>query len=303
MVPNPVRVLLVDDDEDEYVLTREMLSEIEGVDFSLDWESTFETGLRAIEARRHDVYLLDYHLGAQTGLDLLREARIGGAQAPFILLTGQGDRTVDLEAMSIGAADFLLKGRIDPWQLERSIRYAIERARLQEELRALSLVDELTGLYNRRGFFTLAGQQLRLARRMQNSIHILFVDVDNLKAINDKLGHAQGDKALIEIAEILQETFRESDIVARFGGDEFVVLTIGPASEGEEAPVARLEERIRSYNNLPDRPYDLSVSTGIVRCETGSAHALDALLAQADELMYQQKLRKRNTPPPQSDEG
>lgn len=132
----PIRVLLIDDDEDEFHLTRQLLDEVEGQRFCLDWVSRYEEGLEAIGRNAHDVYLLDYRLGARTGLELLREAIARGAQAPFILLTGKGDRDVDLEAMKAGAADYVVKG----WNsalMERSIRYAIERKRAEDALRAM----------------------------------------------------------------------------------------------------------------------------------------------------------------------
>lgn len=129
-----VRVLLVDDDEDDYVVTRDLLADIEGELFELTWHPTYDTGLEAIGRAEHDVYLLDYRLGERTGLELLREAIERGCKAPLILLTGQGDREVDLEAMRTGAADYLVKGRIDSALIERSIRYAIERNQAEREI-------------------------------------------------------------------------------------------------------------------------------------------------------------------------
>lgn len=132
--PGTIRVLLIEDDADDYILTRDLLAEVEGTGFRLDWEASYEGGLEAIARAEHDVYLLDYGLGARTGLELLREAVQTGSRAPLILLTGLGDRDVDVEAMRAGAADFLTKGRIDSAVLERSIRYAIERKQMHEEL-------------------------------------------------------------------------------------------------------------------------------------------------------------------------
>jgi diguanylate cyclase (GGDEF)-like protein/PAS domain S-box-containing protein len=131
----PVKVLLIDDDEDQYVLTRALLTEIERDRYRLDWEPGYDAALAAIRAQAHDVYLLDYYLGARNGLELLREAVGGGCRAPIIMLTGLNDRDVDLEAMKVGAADYLNKGRLDEGLLERSIRYALERARTLEALR------------------------------------------------------------------------------------------------------------------------------------------------------------------------
>ena len=122
-----IKILLVDDDDDDHVITRNLLSEIEGWHFDLEWVDTYDAALERIRQQEHDVYLLDYRLGARTGLDLLRESLGLGCEAPMILLTGQGDREVDMEAMKAGAQDYLNKNNMNSTSLERSIRYAIER--------------------------------------------------------------------------------------------------------------------------------------------------------------------------------
>ena len=129
------RILLVDDDEDDAILSRALLSSITGFRYTADWISRYEDALASIMRNEHDVYLLDYRLGAQTGLDLLREAVNNGSRAPFIILTGQGDHDIDLEAMQVGASDYLVKGKIDAPLLERSIRYAIGRKKAENAAR------------------------------------------------------------------------------------------------------------------------------------------------------------------------
>lgn len=129
------RVLLVDDDEDDYIVTRDLLADIPGQPYSLDWEDTYESGLEAIKQQVHDVYLLDYRLGAHTGLELLEVARQNGFVAPLILLTGQGDKEIDEAAMVAGAADYLVKDKLDAPLLERSIRYSLAQAKTMEALR------------------------------------------------------------------------------------------------------------------------------------------------------------------------
>ena len=126
-----LKVLLVDDDEDDYVITRGLLKEIPAYHVELDWTQDFNEALDQISVHEHGMYLVDYRLGARTGLELLSEAIEGGCRDPIILLTGQGDREVDLEAMKAGAADYLDKGRLDIDILDRAIRYSIERRRAE----------------------------------------------------------------------------------------------------------------------------------------------------------------------------
>src|ERR1043166_686215 len=130
----PLKILLIDDDEDDYVATRRLLAQIKELKFILEWAATYEEALEAVRRQVHDVYLLDYRLGERNGLDFLGEVQAYGCTAPVIILTGQGDHDVDLEAMRAGAADFLVKGQTSAAQLERSLRYAIVQHRLQGAL-------------------------------------------------------------------------------------------------------------------------------------------------------------------------
>jgi diguanylate cyclase (GGDEF)-like protein len=169
-----------------------------------------------------------------------------------------------------------------------------ERKRIEEELYALSVKDELTGLYNRRGFFTLIEQQLRLADRLKRRIFMLYADLDNLKAINDTYGHQEGDLALIEIAKILRNTFRESDIIARIGGDEFVAIPVGITGETNEIITARISKNLEIHNGERKRSYSLSLSFGLIFYNPMSPCSIDELLAQVDKLMYDQKKQRQS---------
>jgi diguanylate cyclase (GGDEF)-like protein len=168
-----------------------------------------------------------------------------------------------------------------------------ERVRMEETLRTLALVDELTGLYNRRGFLTLGEQQLKMANRTKMRMALLFADMDGLKKINDAFGHSEGDRALIETAGILTESFRESDIVARIAGDEFVVMAVETNTLPGDILTARLQENLEIHNAREDREYKLSLSVGLARYDPDHPISIDELLAKADRDMYEQKGKQK----------
>ena len=170
-----------------------------------------------------------------------------------------------------------------------------ERRRVEKALRALLIVDDLTGLYNRRGFLTLSQQQLKTANRMKIRMSLLFADFDDLKRINDTLGHQEGDRALIKIANVLKETFRESDIIARIGGDEFVVLAIEADGANTEILTTRLQENLETRNANGGLRYRLSLSVGTARYDPERPCSIHELLVRADRLMYEQKQNNRKS--------
>ena len=166
-----------------------------------------------------------------------------------------------------------------------------ERKFLEEKVRTISVTDELTDLYNRRGFFTLAEQQARLALRTGEKLALFFIDLDRMKWINDTMGHLEGDKVLVAVARILKDTFRESDIIGRMGGDEFAVLAIG-ASE-TKAMKSRLRANVEKFNRRNDTEHPISISVGLARCEREGFCSFETLLAEADSAMYEEKRRKK----------
>lgn len=169
-----------------------------------------------------------------------------------------------------------------------------ERSRQEEKLRSMSLVDELTGLFNRRGFLTLAEQQIKQARRAKSELLIYFADLDGLKPINDLLGHTEGDRALQDTAAVLRAAFRESDVIARLGGDEFAVLAPGAPGLDPATLVERLQHHVDARNAAGDRRFRLSVSVGLVRhLPCASLLTVGELLVRADAAMYAVKRARR----------
>jgi diguanylate cyclase (GGDEF)-like protein/PAS domain S-box-containing protein len=175
----------------------------------------------------------------------------------------------------------------------RSIWRDITKRKEQAELiRALSITDQLTGLYNRRGFMTLAEQQLRVAERTKNGLLLLYADLDGLKQINDTLGHKSGDEAIVETAQVLKEVFRKMDIIARMGGDEFAILAPEVSLEYSDMITNRLQDQLLIRSSPAGRNYHLSLSIGMIFHDPSTITSLDELISRADSLMYEQKRHK-----------
>jgi len=180
------------------------------------------------------------------------------------------------------------------WRLVDSAERRLEKA--DQEAQARAITDHLTGLYNRRGFLTLADQQLKVAKRSGNVIFLLYADMDDLKGINDNLGHSAGDAAIVEAANVLREVFREADIVGRLGGDEFAVLALGGIATDPDMLKRRLQHGIDERNGMENRAYRLSMSVGIARNDPADSSSVEDLISFADASMYREKNSKRHRP-------
>jgi two-component system cell cycle response regulator len=242
-------------------------------------------------------------IGKKKFSDLITPKNLSSFQQNFRRFKKQGFlRNLELEIIRKDGAMFPVllnaSGSYDSqghYMMTRSIMFDItERKRMEETLKSLSLIDDLTGLYNRRGFFALAEQGLKTAQRMGTEVLVFFADLDGMKRINDTFGHQEGDQALIDISHILKETFRESDIIARIGGDEFVILAMNNIENSAEILTNRLEKVLSDHDLQRKHPYKLSMSLGIVNFNPQSPCSLDDLLAQADKMMYENK-QKRQT--------
>lgn len=289
------KILLIEDNPGDARLIKETLEEAIPAQFEITNVQRLAGALKRLKVEKFDVILLDLMLPDGTGLDTFIMAYAQSPEVPIIVLTGLDSEELAAQAMRRGAQDYLVKGQIDGNLLARSIRYAVERHQLQLEIRSLSLVDDLTGLYNRRGFLTLAEQHLKLAHRMNKEFLLAFADLDGLKEINDTFGHHEGDSALKKTAEILKETFRSSDIIARIGGDEFAIVLTESRKESAEIIAVRLQTNIEACNMKEGLKYKISVSIGVVCYDCQSPCSIDELLGKADKLMYTHKQSKKNS--------
>ena len=258
-----ISVLLIDDDEDDCQLTRIALESIEASNYRLDCVSDYDGGLTAMTRGEHDVYLVDYHLGPDSGVELTRQAIALGCAKPIIILTGQGDHEVDLAAMSAGASAYLVKGCIGAEALERTIRYAMERSNILAELRqnesALrrqASTDILTGVSNRRHLEERLQEEVALAHRHGYPFSLCMCDIDHFKLINDTHGHLAGDFILKTFGELLTAEIRLEDVpgrpraqgeASRYGGDEFCIMFPHTPAAQAFGAISRLRAAIAGF--------------------------------------------------------
>lgn len=289
-----IRILLVEDDREDVEFIREILKGEPGFPFELESIERLSAVPPLLAEKQFDIILLDLSLPDSSGLQTFITMNAEALEIPIVILTGLDNSTIAIEAVRRGAQDYLVKGQVDGKVLTRVIRYAVERNKMQMALRGLSLIDELTGLYNRRGFLKLADHYYRLAQRARRGLLLFYMDLDNFKEINDLYGHGVGDEALVKAADILRGTFRSSDIIARLGGDEFTVLTIDVTPTNQDTIIKKLEGNFNQFNAASGVPYKLSLSMGTAYFDPGSSHFfVEQLLDMADKALYAHKRKKR----------
>jgi len=289
-----ITVLLIEDDTDFQQLIEDVLRESgrEGVTYHVETAGRLKTALERLAQGGIDVIITDLGLpDSSERNETFKKLRSFAEFIPTIILTGLDDEDFAIDLVRQGAQDYLVKNFIRFPLLTRVIRYAIERHKIQDMLRAFSLTDELTGFYNRRGFLLLAEQQKKNAERQKKGFSVFFADLDGLKKINDTYGHEAGDAALIDIARIFKRVFRASDILTRLGGDEFAIIAIQCIEKEQAVLIDRLQAHLKAHNTRNERPYELGVSVGAVYFDplSPSPVSVKELLAAADKRLYEAK--------------
>jgi two-component system, cell cycle response regulator len=293
MTPSATKILLVEDNPGDARLLQEAFKEIPKMSFQLVLCQTLQQALDNLANDRPDVCLLDLGLPDAQGLQAVQGIHGVRPDLPIVVLTVLNDESVALESLREGAQDYLMKGKIDSSLLWRSLRYAMERQRVQLQLLNLSMIDDLTGLQNHRGFLALAKHHVLLAYRTGRPFLMAYIDLDHLKQINDTFGHQEGNRALVEVAEVLRDSFRHSDILARIGGDEFAALMLEAGKDTVNTILERVEQKLDSCNAAMGGRYKLSFSIGIAPGDLNRRLTVEQLLSEADALMYQNKKSKK----------
>jgi len=280
-------ILIVDDDEKLLDIFKTALL-LEG--YRCETAASVEYALELINKSPFDIVITDIKMHGATGFELTEKAKKIRPDMAVIIMTAYIEEFAYNGAIEVGASDFIKK----PFTVKELIA-RIQHVKRQEEIRALSFTDDLTGLYNRRGFFTMVEQQLKLFKRQKKGIYMLYADVDNLKEINDIFGHKEGDMALIDVANILRKNYREADIIARIGGDEFVVIPVETTGDNIDIISSRLQKSLKIHNAEKNYKYKLSITVGIAYYNPENPCSVDELLVRADKSMYEQKMHKKKS--------
>lgn len=284
----PLRVLVLEHRRAQAQRLCEDLEATPELSVALEWVDRLSAGLERLAAGDIDVTVLGLPMPDGSGLDSFRAVRDRAPEIPMIILADDDENHLAETALREGAQDYLLKPEVSHDALVRSLRHAMARQALIVELRQLAMLDELTGLHNRRGFIMLARQLLEAARRNGFGTSLVYMDINGLKAINDTLGHRKGDEVFIALAHRLRQTFRSSDVVARIGGDEFCALLVADGSRGD-APIRRLLEEPAIILFDDGSALTVSLSVGIANSEPSDDVAVEDLMHRADASMYEDK--------------
>jgi two-component system cell cycle response regulator len=289
------KVLLVEDNPGDARLVKEALSELAKPPLELVHCETLAKAVEFCSKNVPDAILLDLGLPDSQGLDTVRRIHAAANNAPIAVLTVRDEEELAVQALHEGAQDYLPKSQITGALLWRALRYAMERQHIQLELLNLSLIDELTGLNNRRGFLALGEHYVKLASRLESLFMVAFADLDGMKEINDAFGHQEGNRALVETANILRDSCRRSDILGRIGGDEFAILIVDADTMCGNVVHHRIQQKLHSRNASPSRRYPLSLSVGLIAAGVTQHADLERLLNEADAAMYNEKQSKKTT--------
>lgn len=295
-----IQVLLIEDNPADALLLREAVREDALSSFEFTIAESLVSGLEILRQSQFDVILLDLGLPDSQGLKSFETVHSTYPEKPVVVLSGSADQRLALDAVQSGAQDYLVKGPTG-WEIaSRAMRYAIERKRMEERLHHMATHDALTGLPNRQLFHDRLTHAIELSRRMSSGknekweLAVMLLDLDNFKSANDSYGHPQGDILLQSVTERLRNCVRESDTVARMGGDEFTLIFENVSGADDAGVLAR---KVLAVFNKPfplaGHEFKVTASIGISLYPRDGQDA-ETLLSHADIAMYRAK-RHKNT--------
>lgn len=288
-----IKVLLIEPDAEDAELVRSVLLDVEDAVYRLDWEADVAQGIAAWSRHAHDVCLLDWSAAdPEAGCDLLEAIRSHAVLTPVIVLTRGLARRADMAAMQAGASDYLAKGQLDSLGLERALRYAVERHRLlielssrHEQLRILAIRDPLTGTLNRRTFLEQLSGQVSAASRHQHPLTLALAEVQQLRSINERYGHAAADEVLRTVGHVVAEGLRTEDVVGRYDGSKLAMALPYTTSAQAEMALARLRAKLaqREFRALDHQTFTARIVVGLA--ELGPGWSVEQLTTAAERAL------------------
>lgn len=286
---NEFNVVVIEDDHADFIILESLLQASQRFRFKLTHVKSFQQAQQYLTEASHDIFLLDYFLGADTAIDFLKEATLLHIPQPVVVLTGADSGQIDDEVINLGAADFIPKNELSTSLLERTIHHAVEHKRAEINLERLAKRDPLTGLGNRLLFEEMLESSLARAERKNGKLAVLFLDLDRFKEINDSLGHPTGDLLLTLIADRIRKVIRNSDFAARIGGDEFTILVDEIHAYEDAVLVAnKLLEAIAPPTAIRGHELNISASIGIALYPENGKTPIK-LMQKADIALYEAK--------------
>ncbi|RJP78349.1 MAG: diguanylate cyclase [Desulfobacteraceae bacterium] len=295
-----ITLLSIEDMDDDYNKLKSVLSSFEPS--RLLRAKTFGQAFGLIQKEQIDLILLDYQLPSGNGIEFLLEMDVRNIEIPVVVITGQGDEMIASRVIQAGAYDYLPKSKLSAKPLSRIISNALEKFKLKQEVKQavnkmakMSVIDELTGLNNRRYLMEALVRETSRAERYHTDLTVCILDLDHFKEINDAHGHPAGDKMLKFIAALLKRTVRRNDIACRYGGEEFAVLfpdtSMDDAIQICERFRAQVENSSISHNHLE---ISVTVSIGLAKFSPLKKDSMESIINLADQAMYEAKSNGRN---------
>lgn len=289
MDPEISSIFIIDSGKENILLYRELLVH----SFEMTLSNALQEALEILSRKKFPIILLNLNLQDSRGLPTFEKIYAAAPHAAIIVVSESSNTELAFKVLKSGAEDFLLIGDLDRESLEKAIFYSIARQSLKEGLKSQTFTDELTSLYNRRGFMQVAEQHLNYAKRHEQGFNFFLMDLNHLKNINDTYGHLAGDLAIISAALTLQKSFRSSDIIGRIGGDEYAAIALDTREGAGPIIKEALEDAIEEFNLHRKHPFEVSFSIGYAYFNPKEKDSIQSLLEKADKMLYENKHLQR----------
>jgi len=287
-----IKVLLIEDNKDDIQAITSFLEQSKRLNAEIKTVDSIKKANTVMFYDKMDIILIDINVQGMKFEEVVESIDKNNLTIPHIVITDERDEDLGIEAVKKGAQDYLVRSELSERILRRALIYSLERHEILESLYRTTIVDELTGLYNRRGLYTLGNQQIELAKRHSDDIFIFFLDLDGMKAINDTLGHDFGDKALVDTSKIMHKSFRTTDILSRVGGDEFVIVAVKAQFEFIPIIIQRIKDFVKDQNSSEEK-FEISISIGVSKVDLDAESPLDEAIRDADKKMYDSKMKNK----------